>query len=86
MQGLETVVASRFGFAHHQKTVILDQEVGGQRWLTAFMGVFSVIFTLAAYDGPVTMRESLPEPLALSGLWTHRHRPLMETETPHCVW
>ena len=43
LQGLETIVASRFGFAHHQKTIICDQEVDGRRWLTAFMGVLPAL-------------------------------------------
>ena len=37
-QGIEKIMQERFGFAHHQKTMIVDQDWHGQRYLTAYMG------------------------------------------------
>ncbi|KAK9797766.1 hypothetical protein WJX73_008737 [Symbiochloris irregularis] len=37
-QGLQKVVSERFGFAHHQKTLIIDSQHEGQTFLTCFTG------------------------------------------------
>ena len=37
-QGQEKILEERFGFAHHQKTMLVDQDVDGKRYLTAYMG------------------------------------------------
>ena len=37
-QGIEKIMQERWGFAHHQKTMLVDQDWHGQRYLTAYMG------------------------------------------------
>ncbi|KAL3155264.1 hypothetical protein ABBQ32_013195 [Trebouxia sp. C0010 RCD-2024] len=43
-QGIEKILQERFGFAHHQKTMLVDQDVHGQRYLTAYMGGLDFIY------------------------------------------
>ena len=38
-QGIEKIMQERWGFAHHQKTMLVDQDWHGQRYLTAYMGM-----------------------------------------------
>lgn len=37
-QGVEKILEERFGFAHHQKTMLVDYDFHGQRYLAAYMG------------------------------------------------
>ncbi len=44
-QGIEKIMQERWGFAHHQKTMLVDQDWHGQRYLTAYMGTqFELMF------------------------------------------
>ena len=37
-QGQEKILEERFGFAHHQKTMLVDQDIDGKCYLSAYMG------------------------------------------------
>ncbi|DBA80259.1 TPA: hypothetical protein ACH3X2_007490 [Trebouxia sp. C0005] len=43
-QGIEKIMQERWGFAHHQKTMLVDQDWHGQRYLTAYMGGLDFIY------------------------------------------
>jgi hypothetical protein len=65
-QGIEKILQERWGFAHHQKTMLVDQDWHGQRYLTAYMGTHFKPTILTAYMNPAFFTACMGTRLQLS--------------------